>query len=525
MTDNDSSVRHRFEYSGVHVEVVLPSREDHISKALLADTFYEQPMLEALAGVLRPGDVVVDAGANIGNHTIYFAKVLGCRVTAFEALPATAAFLAENVRLNGLSDRVHVEAVALGARQGRARVKLYDETNIGGTTLEVGEGALPVFPLDEMARERPVRLLKIDVEGMERAVLEGAATILAEDRPWILCEAADRAAYESVKSFLDEAGYSPTAVYNATDTFLFLPSRSEVERRQVLDHVLGQVMELQRQDRRIEAGQAQAKRYVERIRRELMAEMARSVERGAEARLAGLLAEGEALQRRLDDAVTDAHRSRQALASTERRNKALAGELDEVRALLALEREQAAAQLADAERRIESGKREIESLVERSLHLREAAEEARNETRQLVLASRHEQAAHEGAMASLRAELSAEAVRERGLAARIQRELADKIRRLRDAHRVLKLRNGELVKARGMVARLEKRLEASESGRRAAEDAATAIRHSVAFRLGSLLLGARRSPMAMVALTWRVPRLISEAWEERRRLRRGGRQE
>lgn len=517
MTDKDSRARHRFEYSGTSIDMVLPSREDHISKALLADGFYEQPMLEALADALRPGDVVVDAGANIGNHTVYFAKVLGCRVTAFEAVPATAELLTENVLLNDLSDLVRVEAMALGARRGWARVKDYDETNLGATALEViDDGALPVFPLEEVVKERPVRLLKIDVEGMERDVLEGARSILAEDRPWVLCEAADHAAYETVKALLADAGYSPAAVYNATDTYLFLPSRSEEERRQLLDHALGQVMELQREDRRIVAGQARANRYVERIRREIISEMARARQDG-DGKSAGRPSGTDAFQRDPDDA--DGWRLHQALEFAERRNRALAAELDEIRSLLEHERDQAADCMADAERRIESGKQEIESLSNRALQLGHAVDEARSENGRLALDLRNEQAEHQERLASLRAELTAELVGQRGLVARLQRELADKHRRLTDAHRVLKLRNKEVVNARGMAARLEKRLGTVDEAFRSMQGEFVVMRQSLAFRLGSVLAGAARSPLALVALPWSVTRLLFGAWSERRRIR------
>lgn len=259
-----------FQYGDERVEFVLPSAEDHISKHILqTGSFYELQLLEALAHALAPDDLVVDAGANIGNHTVFFAKVLGCRVLAFEPVPTTCAVLRENVRRNGLSARVEVFQTALGAAAGTARIAAYDAGNIGGTTLGLDPaGDIEVQCLDAIPRDGKVRLLKIDVEGMDLAVLAGAETLLENDRPWIVCEAKGTREYGEIADFLAAFDYVATACFNATDTYVFLPSRSDAERDDLVRHGFGEIIQLQRDTRVLSDRIAQLGRYAERLVRE-----------------------------------------------------------------------------------------------------------------------------------------------------------------------------------------------------------------------------------------------------------------
>lgn len=529
MTDNQERLAFDFQYRDVSVAFFLPSKDDHISKVLMSTgSFYELPMLEAIAPELRPGDLVVDAGANIGNHTLFFAKVLGCRVLAFEAIPATAALLEQNVALNGLSDQVHVHAVALGEKSGKARLTKYDPSNIGGATLVPDRrGDIPVRLLDEVPREGPVRLLKIDVEGMDLAVLRGSRTILSKDRPWVVCEAGDDALYRPIAEFMDRMGYSPTAVYNATDTYLFLPSRSEGERQRLMTRAFVQMMAMQREEKRIAASLAQAGRYSERMKREALAEVevrletlrkehAKSKQESIanataalrielDAARAAIIAERDQAQARLELAE---QQNSLKLVAIERQLDAKSADLDEARATLHVEREQAAAQLADAQRRAGEGRAEIAALLERAAQARQMLEQQRVSFAGLTATLAREQAAHQAQIKQLRAdneraveamakqvrELSARLVKRDGRLARSERELAERQRRIADAHRVLRLERQSLA---------------------IANDALYKLQTSISLRLGVLIVGSMRSPLRTVALLWNVPALLWREWRRK----------
>jgi FkbM family methyltransferase len=212
---------------------VFPSAEDHIL-ATMQETggFYELPMLRALQTVLSPGDHVLDVGANVGTHAVYFAGVAGCRVTAFEPVPVVSELLQENCRINGLAQMIDVHAEAVGSVRGTAQVISSDEKNSGATRLaESIEGGLPLVSLDSLLDQLPpVRLLKIDVEGMEPAVIRGATALLARDRPVVACECLNKTEFDALDADMRAHGYVGCNVFNASPTYVFLPVQDLVRR-------------------------------------------------------------------------------------------------------------------------------------------------------------------------------------------------------------------------------------------------------------------------------------------------------
>ncbi len=135
----------------------------------------------ALLGTLiGPGNVVVDVGAHIGCHTLFFARCVddGGHVHAFEPQRILFQTLCGNVAINSLRN-VTCYPFALGAQPGTGfmpRVDYLASHNAGMAHVEAGSGgteAVPVRTLDSMLLPR-CDLIKIDVEGMEKSVLEGA---------------------------------------------------------------------------------------------------------------------------------------------------------------------------------------------------------------------------------------------------------------------------------------------------------------------------------------------------------------
>ncbi len=145
------------------------------------------------AQVLKPGMVAIDAGANIGAHTVFFAKAVGPsgRVYAFEPQRRVHQMLCGNVALNALGN-VSCLHTALGATAGSVTIPPieYDKGgNFGGLALgrwESGE-TVPVMTLDSLALET-CHFIKIDVEGMERDVLQGTTATLARCKPFLYVE-------------------------------------------------------------------------------------------------------------------------------------------------------------------------------------------------------------------------------------------------------------------------------------------------------------------------------------------------
>lgn len=125
---------------------------------------------------LRPGDLFVDVGANVGVYSVLAAE-LGAVVVAVEADPLAVKQLELNMRLNGYAVEVHRTAVA--AEVGEVHFSAGSDT-MNSIRAEAGSDtrSMACTTLDELVGGRVVAGLKIDVEGVERLVLEGARGLL-----------------------------------------------------------------------------------------------------------------------------------------------------------------------------------------------------------------------------------------------------------------------------------------------------------------------------------------------------------
>jgi FkbM family methyltransferase len=149
--------------------------------------------MELFNNYLRPGMTVVDVGANIGVHTVYFARTLGPdgQVFAFEPQRILYQILCGNIALNQHNNVVALNA-GLGAQSGNIVVPRLDYAsggNFGGLSLGQWKKGdeVPLRTLDSCGL-KACHLIKIDVEGMELAVLEGAKSVLDEHKPLLYVE-------------------------------------------------------------------------------------------------------------------------------------------------------------------------------------------------------------------------------------------------------------------------------------------------------------------------------------------------
>ena len=170
--------------------LVDPSVDRGLDRELFYQGVYEAGTLHVMRHLLRPGDVFLDVGANVGLMTVVAARFVGPmgRVYAFEPVQGTARLLERNVALNNASN-VEVVPMALGARRERRVITEHLETHRGAASFAtggVGTGSeeVQVDTLDAFVRERGlegrVRLVKIDVEGWEEQVLAGGEGVLSE---------------------------------------------------------------------------------------------------------------------------------------------------------------------------------------------------------------------------------------------------------------------------------------------------------------------------------------------------------
>ena len=164
---------------GVHLEV---DPRETIGRAIWTTGIYDLAVSEALFRLTRPGDLVIDAGANIGYMTTLFAvrAGVGGRVLAFEPHPVVVERLRGNVaRLTARSGvaTVDIHPTGLSAAAGEAGLVEAEggEQNHGLARIGSGEGGVRIRTerLDDVVDDGKVGVLKMDVEVTRRRCSQG----------------------------------------------------------------------------------------------------------------------------------------------------------------------------------------------------------------------------------------------------------------------------------------------------------------------------------------------------------------
>ncbi len=186
-------------------------------RAMIAGT-YDDFLWQAVDRMAVPPRRVLDVGAHIGYHALAFANRFpalpagqaGAQVVAFEPNPVNVARIREHLRLNpAVAPRITVRATALADAAGtmdlNTSTNIEDQTSSGGhlagvrPVLDAADYAragfkpisVPLERLDDVARDEQwdgIDLVKIDVEGAEHLVLQGAMDTLRRHRPVLLIE-------------------------------------------------------------------------------------------------------------------------------------------------------------------------------------------------------------------------------------------------------------------------------------------------------------------------------------------------
>jgi FkbM family methyltransferase len=155
-------------------------------------------LIQLYRRLLRPGDIYVDAGANLGQLALVAARAVGPsgRVYAFECGPAAVARLRENVALNGFGN---VEVVDKACWDSCGSAELHEFAGGELDLLSLGQRpdrtvarsfTVATVRIDDVVSEAQVKLVKIDVEGAERAAIHGAERVIFESarRPHLVLE-------------------------------------------------------------------------------------------------------------------------------------------------------------------------------------------------------------------------------------------------------------------------------------------------------------------------------------------------
>jgi len=200
-----------------------PIMEDRFAAGELC----EQAMLDWIVANIPHGGIWVDAGANVGNHTLVFATACEAEmVIAFEPVPWNYRLLLENQnRLDNPLDNVLPLMLGVGLGPSLMTIKPTAQGRNCQFSLAIdGKPNAAVVSLDAVVPRDNVRLLKIDVEGMEYYTLRGAMNILEASHPEIFVEIWHQRELDMIIDLLTPYGYRLIECWNHSPTFHFSAS-------------------------------------------------------------------------------------------------------------------------------------------------------------------------------------------------------------------------------------------------------------------------------------------------------------
>ncbi|MGA3038664.1 MAG: FkbM family methyltransferase [Vulcanimicrobiaceae bacterium] len=177
--------------------IFFDTRDLSVGIPLALDGDYEPDLNPWMIGMLRPGDVAVDVGANIGFYTIHFAARVGAsgHVHAFECNPDVAALLRDSIEINYLKERCTLHSFAISDSIGEVTFHQPVKHQGGGSLVEINLANDTWTPITVSATtldavfsgsEPPVRLLHIDTEFSEPNVIAGGHSFIERHRDMIV---------------------------------------------------------------------------------------------------------------------------------------------------------------------------------------------------------------------------------------------------------------------------------------------------------------------------------------------------
>lgn len=210
--------------SGRIYRMYQPKGGDHQANHWRRGSFYE---MEILAWAYEHPDYfarVLDIGASIGNHAIFFAGELGAQVLAVE--PYTDNIVRTNAVLNGLQRKIETHKVIIG-KPGFCTVKPGPAGNVGMTTFpyvesDIGQWVMGTRTIPQVCGEFIPTAVKIDAEGSD--ALWGAFGFLTKHKPLIMIEEIDADRLSAIDGMLGASHERIDRVFNATPTHIYLPT-------------------------------------------------------------------------------------------------------------------------------------------------------------------------------------------------------------------------------------------------------------------------------------------------------------
>ena len=201
------------------------SQDDHIfNHWKKSGCFYEEALLKVAASLGLSG-CYIDAGANVGNHTVFFSEFCQCdEIISVEASTQIYEILRLNCKDNVSAPCVTVNMCLYSERNLLAESTEIKPQNCGDTVFTVGNtGVVRTTTIDSLAQGRDVSLMKLDIQGGELEALKGSVETLRRCKPALFIETTTNEEYREVEDYLEKFGYvRKSASLAASPTFLWL---------------------------------------------------------------------------------------------------------------------------------------------------------------------------------------------------------------------------------------------------------------------------------------------------------------
>jgi FkbM family methyltransferase len=176
----------------------LVIENDLIGNFMLRHGFWEKHIYDIYSKFLTPESIVIDAGANIGFHTVHLAK-LSKLVYAFEPQSIIFNILSTNILLNNVSDKIKQYCLGLGDKKTKLYMESEEKYMETDTIYNFGGRGLTNEPSDseeinlikwdeEFNYVDKIDFIKMDIQGSEIYALKGMENILIKNKPWMLLE-------------------------------------------------------------------------------------------------------------------------------------------------------------------------------------------------------------------------------------------------------------------------------------------------------------------------------------------------
>lgn len=214
-------VTRKFFYFGENIELLITNPFDIIQRSHLRDVFFEERELFALKSLVVSGGTIIDAGANIGNHSIFFSKYFNAdTIVPFECNSVAIEVFKTNIELNRCKN-INIEYLGIGLSDTSSlgAVSRTNMNNLGATSyILAADGDISFNSIDNFNFVN-VTLIKVDCEGMDLSVLKGAAETIKRCRPILFFECFNN-------QYCDAKALINSIEYKTLHEFLYVNSRN-----------------------------------------------------------------------------------------------------------------------------------------------------------------------------------------------------------------------------------------------------------------------------------------------------------